>query len=448
MKQLNLTFLLLLSFSFLTKAQVSNLNLKGKNLHKKVRKVIQHYYSYDKESGGFVKQSVNIDNFNDDGNLIETYSLYNSKYSETSNAIKKLYNYNNKNQLINTQDVSDVKGKYSSTKKYFYNNKGNLVKEETHFNPGKFSYKEFKYDKKNREISSTSYSESGKLTGERTNTYSGDKKTNTYTSYNSKDGSIIGTYVTYYEDGVKTKYTSNSKYSNSNKSYIYDDNDNLIRATNTTSDKKSDVTYNYVYDKKDNWVKKHYRSGKYQYFYFREIYFSNGDVTGSTNFDKYFINLHGNFDNVAVVPLKKKVIKKTPKKNKNENDNPLIPNFKSKSWKYTYANLNGKVLPAKGSFKLNVTDGPKMNKGNTVSITIKMESREKDATGYYKIDSFLDLGEGKKFWMLNHTSNKDLTTSLTLYDKPEYIAAKNIYIKGIFLMNNKVKGQKTSFYLE
>ena len=51
-----------------------------------------------------------------------------------------------------------------------------------------------------------------------------------------------------------------------------------------------------VYDRKDNWVKKHYRSGKYQYFYFREIYFKNGDVTGSTDFDRRFINKHGNFD--------------------------------------------------------------------------------------------------------------------------------------------------------
>ena len=51
-------------------------NLESQKLHKKVRKTIEHYYNYDEESGGFVKTSVNINTYNNDGNLIENYSFY------------------------------------------------------------------------------------------------------------------------------------------------------------------------------------------------------------------------------------------------------------------------------------------------------------------------------------------------------------------------------------
>lgn len=79
-------------FAFIIKGygQTENYNLSSRNLHKKVRKTIEHYYKYDKTSGGFVKTSVNINRYNDRGNLIETYSLYNGKYSKNQPKKKQL----------------------------------------------------------------------------------------------------------------------------------------------------------------------------------------------------------------------------------------------------------------------------------------------------------------------------------------------------------------------
>ena len=57
-------------------------NLESQKLHKKVRKTIEHYYNYDEESGGFVKTSVNINMYNNDGNLAENYSFYDGKYGD------------------------------------------------------------------------------------------------------------------------------------------------------------------------------------------------------------------------------------------------------------------------------------------------------------------------------------------------------------------------------
>ena len=286
-------------------------NLKSKNLHKKVRKTIEHYYKYDKESGGFVKISVNIDRYNDDGNLIETYSLYKSKYSESS-PIKKLYNYNNDGLLINTKDISDKRGNFSSENKYSYDRKGNLIKTESVYKDGSKYYYIFKNDKKGRVINKKEYSKKDMLITDANYTYKGDLKTANRTSFSSKDGSIIGNYSTTFNDGVKTSYKSESKYGTSSTTYKYDKKGNLL-SSNYIGKTNSKTTYDYVYDKKGNWIKKHYRSEKFQYFYFREIYFSNGNVTGSTDFDKRFINRLGNFDNVNVVPLKMK-----PKKNKND----------------------------------------------------------------------------------------------------------------------------------
>ena len=289
-------------------SQAEIYNLEAQNLHKNVRKTIEHYYSYDKNSGGFVKKSVNIKRYNDDGNLIETYYLYNSIYSD-SNPTKKTYNYNNKGILTSTKDISDIKSKYSTHYVFTYNRKGHLTKRESVYEDGSKYYVIYINDRKGRVTNKKEYNKDNKLTADVNYTYKGDKRTEDRTSFSSKDGSISGNYITVYEDDVKISYKSNSKYGDSNTTYKYDREGNLLRSdykgkTNSTT------SYDYVYDKKDNWVKKHYKSGKYQSFYFREIYFKNGDVTGSSEFDRTFINRHGNFANVEVVPLKKKELKK------------------------------------------------------------------------------------------------------------------------------------------
>jgi len=71
-------------------SQTELYNLESQRLHKRVRKTIEHYYNYDEESGGFVKTSVNINTYNNDGNLVENYSFYEGKYGEPK-PVKKTY---------------------------------------------------------------------------------------------------------------------------------------------------------------------------------------------------------------------------------------------------------------------------------------------------------------------------------------------------------------------
>ena len=114
---INLVFIFCIS-NLCTFGQTEAYNLASQNLHKKVRKTIEHYYYYDEESGGFVKTSVNINMYNDGGNLIETYSFYDGKYGEPK-PVKKVYKYNSKGQLTEITDISDEIGKYSSNYLFF-----------------------------------------------------------------------------------------------------------------------------------------------------------------------------------------------------------------------------------------------------------------------------------------------------------------------------------------
>ena len=374
MKKLSIFFLSIL-FQIDGFSQTEMYNLESQNLHKNVRKVIQHYYSYDKNSGGFVKKSVDIKRYNDDGNLIETYYWYNSTYSDSS-PTKKLYNYNSDGLLTGTKDISDTRDKYSTEYVFTYNRKGHLTKRESIYKDGSKYYAVYKNDRKGRVTSKKDYNKSGKLTAEESYSYRGGKKTETRTSFSSKDGSIIGTYTTVIEDGKKISYQSNSKYGNSTTTYEYDREGNL-KQSNYSGKKNTTSIYDYVYDKKDNWVKKHYRSGKYQYFYFREIYFDNGDVSGSVEFDKRFINKHGNFANVEVVELvKKKTKKKTTTDTDLTTNSNNMPVFSYKNWGYTFVNMKGKISDISGDVTATVSNGSKLSKGAKVEFKVKINGAD------------------------------------------------------------------------
>ena len=441
MKKLSILLFLLAAFQFNSFSQTETYNLESQNLHKNVRKVIDHQYSYDKNSGGFVKKSVSIKSYNNDGNLIETYYLYNSIYSD-SNPTKKLYNYNSKGLITSTKDISDVLGKYSSHYVFSYDKKRNLIKRESISKDGSKYYSVYKNDRKGRVINKKEFNKTNKLTAEVNYTYKGSKRTENRTSFSSKDGSISGNYITVFKGNVKNSYTANSKYGNSNTNYQYDKKGNIINSeykgkTNSTN------SYNYVYDKKDNWVKKHYRSGKYQYFYFREIYFKNGDVTGSSQFDRTFINRHGNFDNVTVVPLKKKELKKKNKTNNTVNYSTEMPVFSYKNWEYTFVNMNEKISDVSGNVNLTVTDNSKLSKGNTVKFKVEINGAETKNLSYTVNSYFFDKKTKRHFWALKSTSNNTKGT-LCLFKNPQTLRSKNV--KGLLIVGKE--GSQISFYLQ
>ena len=447
MKRIILTSIALISFSFFANAQTDAYNLESQNLHKKVKKTIDHYYSYDKTSGGFVKKSVSIKNYNDDGNLAETYYLYNGTYSTSDNPTKKLYHYNSDNQLLKIEDVSDVKSKYASDTEFHYDNDGNLIKKESIYKDGSKSYTKYDYNRRGKVIRIESYGSKGKLSSETSVSYKGSRRIEKRTSYSTKDGSIYGTYTTTYKNDVKEKYTSESKYSNSTTSYEYDKYGNLKESI--SKGKKTNIyKYDYVYDKKDNWIKKHYRSGKYQYFYFREIILTNGDITGSTSFDRNFINRHGNFNNVAVVPLVKKKSSYTKKSNNsnstttnvNNNSNYGMPSFRYKNWSFKYVNMNKKVSGITGTVNLSVESGSKMSNNATVKIAVNIDGSE-PRSGNYTVQSYSDLGKQHQ-WKIKSNSKGVVST---LYIFKEKKTVKGMNLDGLLIMG---QGDKAiTFYL-
>lgn len=439
MKNLILFLFVLSAFIFRGYSQAENFNLASRNLHKKVRKTIEHYYKYDKESGGFVKTSVNINRYNDDGNLIETYSLYNSKYSKSS-PIKKLYNYNTNGLLINVKDISDNRSNFSSESIYTYNKKGNLIKTEAIYKDGSKYEIVFKNDRKGRVINKKEYSKKNVLTADINYTYKGDIKTENKTSFSSKDGSIIGNYTTVFDDNVKTSYKSDGKYGKSSTTYNYDKEGNLL-TSNYVGKTSSKNTYDYVYDKKDNWIKKHHRATKYQYFYFREIYFSNGDVTGSTEFDRQFINRLGNFANVNVVPLKMK-----PKKNTNTSSNTNSSYLKNKTWNFDYVYVGEKVKKLLGTVALKTLYDSNLKLNSETTFTVKFSTSTFNFN--LKVTSFTTLDDKYEYKFSNNNGESGL---LWIYKKTKPLRDDaldvSFNVNGLFMMKEK-DGSAMSFYIK
>lgn len=439
MKNLATVILIFLALAFKGYSQTENYNLDSQNLHKKVRKTIEHYYKYDDESGGFVRTSIDINRYNDDENLIETYSLYNSKYSDNE-PVKKLYNYNADDLLISTKDISDSRGAYSTEYKFTYDRDDYLIKSESVYKDGSKFYSVFKNDKKGRILNKKEYNKDNKLTADVNYSYNGGDKTENRTSFSTKDGSIIGTYTSIFKDNKLISYKSESTYGNSITTYEYDKEGNTI-ASNYSGTTNSKSTYDYEYDKKDNWIKKHYRSGKYQYFYFREIHFDNGDVTGSTNFDEQFINRLGNFGNVAVVELKK-VEKK---------ENPITTNTNSsvvndKTWDFDYVYVGDAVKKLAGTVALKNINSNSLQIGTEGSFTISFSSSTFNFN--LKVNTFTTLDDKYEYTFSNENNESGLLwiykNLKPLKDTP---SGASFDVNGLFLMKEK-DGSSMSFYLK
>lgn len=414
-------------------AQSEAYNVSSRNLNKKVRKTIKHYYTYDKNSGGFVKKAVTINSYNDDGYLTESYYLYNSVYSDGS-PTKKRYNYNSDNQIMSIENISSKKTKYSSDIRFIYDSRGHIKTKETVYEDGSKYIERYQTDKKGRIVKKESYNKKNQLSSETDIRYNGAMRTETRTSYSTKDGSINGTYTTVYKNDKSISYTSDSKWSNSTSNYEYDNKGNLVK-TVSRGKKTNTYTYNYEYDNKGNWTKQHYKSTTFDSFYFREIIFKNGKVTGSTNFDRNFINRNANYDNVSVVPLKKKSSTTTTKKT-----NPYMPSFTYKSWTYSFINMNDKVSSISGTVKLDVIDNSRMSVGSHIKLRVKIEGNQ-ETSGKYEVVDYKSQTDQYKWTIRSVTKN----VNSTLYIFKEKKTVKGMDILGLLLMGSGEK--QITFYL-
>ncbi len=440
MKKLIFLFIGVLAISNSNYAQSELFNLESQKLHKKVAKTIEHYYTYHERSGGFVKVSTTINTYNEDGNVTQRFSQYNSTYSGASTTTETLYNYDTKGRMTSTQDISAKKSSYSSYNKFTYNNDGNLTKKETIYENGNTYVSNYYYDKKERLTRVESFDSKGKLSARENYTYNGNKKTKTRKSYDTKTGNVIGTYTTYYKKDISNRYVTKSKYGNSDVSYKYDKNDNLI-STIYKNKPASNSINSYEYDNKNNWVKKHYKyNNTSNNFYFREITFTNGNTTGSIDFDKNYIHKNGNFANVNVVPIVK--YSKTTNTNTVTTSDPKMPVFKNKNFVFNYVNLNKKINTLGGEVTITVTDNDRMSKNSTVKISYAFGG--KTYTDTYKVVAYSSLEE-YNFWSLKSTT-KTTTIAFSINYKKKFIASRDLYLAG--MLNMTFNGKTTGFYLE
>ena len=440
MKKLIFLFIGILAISSSSYAQTELYNLESQNLHKKVAKTIEHYYTYHERSGGFVKVGVTINNYNEDGNLTQKFYQYNSTYTGATSTTETLYNYDTKGRMTSTQDISAKKSSFSSYNKYTYNNDGNLTKRESIYTNGSKYIYNYYYDKKDRLVRVEDFDTKGNLSARENYTYNGNKKIKIRKSYDTKTGNVIGTYTTYYKKDISNRYVSKSKYSNNDIAYNYDKNDNLISSV-YKGNTSSNTSYSYEYDNKDNWIKKHYKYGKTgNNFYFREILFTNGSTTGSVDFDRNYINRNGNFANVKVVPIVK--YSKTTKSNTVTTSDPKMPVFKYKNFIFNYVNLDKKVSAVNGEVTISVEGNDRMSKDSTVKISYALGG--KTYTDSYKVISYSNLKD-YNFWSLKSTT-KSTTVSFTINHQKKFIESRDMYLAG--MLNISFNNKNTGFYLE
>lgn len=440
MKKLIFFLLGVLAISFSSYSQTDQYNLKFKNLHKKVEKTIQHTYTYHKKSGGFIKSSVTIDTYNDDGLLTQKYYQYSSTYSGSTTTTETLYHYNSKNLMTRTEDISAKKGTLASHYEFTYDSKGRMTKKENVYPSGtRYVYKYY-YDNRNRLVREEYLGSKNQLSSRKSYSYSGNKKTKVDNSYD-KNGNISATYTSYYKNDQRIRYVSASKYSNNDITYLYDNKDNIIK-TVYKGKPNSGGKYTYAYDNKGNWIKKQYKSSTSSTFNFREIYFSNGNVTGSVDFDKNFINRNGNYANVNVVKI-------VPTKSSNTKTtttyvNPEMPLFKKKDYVFNYVNLDKKVSSVSGEATVYVQNNNKMARNSTVKVTYSLGG--KTYNGVYKVISYSNLKEkGYHFWSLKSTTN-NATVSFSINHSKKFIESRDMYLAG--MLSLKFNGKTTTFYLE
>lgn len=117
--------------------------------------------------------------------------------------------------------------------------------------------------------------------------------------------------------------------------------------------------------------------------------------------------------------------------------------FKSKNWPFRYVNLNKKVTSLQGNVKLVITEGSDLSVDNKAKITYSFGGKDYD--NQYTVKEYKHIKD-YHFWTLDSNTQNGVKVSISLYDQKQYIEAKDMYLKGILMINNN--GTNSSFYLE
>ena len=160
-------------------------------------------FKYDQKGNVIERNS-----YNSDGNLIFKFTY---KYDDIGNQIeenhyspdgsltdKSIYIYDDKNNKIELNNYADVNSGITYKVTYKYNEKGNLIEENTIYTDNTFSFlnrkETYKYDDRGSVIEQTSYKEDGSVTSD-TYKYEYDNKSNWIKKTQFKNG-IVPIYIT------------------------------------------------------------------------------------------------------------------------------------------------------------------------------------------------------------------------------------------------------------
>jgi hypothetical protein len=290
----NVVFSLLATLLFITvQAQESLLEIYPKfyGLTNDVKIMEEHNYYYDDVAKTIEKSAIVTATY-DKGKLTSYKNQYLGDYASESETV---YTYDSKGLLIK-KVYKELTYNTQSVNTYQYE-KGKLITElyESEYSNTTTKYE---YDNKGRIIKATTTDVEGNITNISEYTdYGSNAETYTLTNKYMVDGVASSSGVTKYVNSKQVAYESQNEYfGNSNYTYQYDTNGNLI---STSYDGDSSAIYKYEYVG-SNFVKSYYHeNGEYltmEDFKFRKITFTNGKTIGSTEADMSFVETNNIVD--------------------------------------------------------------------------------------------------------------------------------------------------------
>ncbi|MCC7520877.1 MAG: hypothetical protein IT220_04515 [Flavobacteriaceae bacterium] len=290
----NVVFSLLATLLFMAvQAQESLLEIYPKyyGLSNDVKVMEEHNYTYNDIDKTVEKTGIVTITY-DKGKLVSYKNQYLGEYPSESETV---YSYDSKGLLIKKvyKDLT-----YNTESVYTYQYEKGKLKTELYESDYTKTTTKYEFDKKGKIIKTTTTDEDGNITSVSEYTDHGDSDdTYTLTYKYMVDGVASTTGISKYVNGKLVTYESQNEYfGNSNYTYQYDQNGNLI---STSYDGDGTAIYNYEYVG-SNFVKSYYHeNGEYltmEDFKFRKITFTNGKTIGSTVADMSFIETNNIVD--------------------------------------------------------------------------------------------------------------------------------------------------------
>lgn len=268
---------------FINSVAQENNSLNELNLKGNVSKVAESSYTYDPEVEKYVLLTYSEMDFSE--GLLQQSVDYDDLFGEN---ITSIFVYDNKklNFVLHLSDLTDD----STIIAYEYSGQLPVKRWEISFDSKSTAYE---YDGNGNLVKEKEMKENGEIL--RQSQYEGIVKSGNYKVVsNAFDGDkVINNMVKQFQNGKLVQMDFESQFSSENKTFEYDKQGNMLTETNGGN---VVAKYFYVYDSNGNYTNlvearndEDVFAIQGNVFYFREITYQTGDVSGSINFDAEFV---------------------------------------------------------------------------------------------------------------------------------------------------------------